>query len=217
MSNLSATNPDDMKKNNIFALSALCMLLMALACSCAPGQGEAKKAGGAAEPGESPSADAGRDMEAAGEEPYSVFFSDSAGHFSIVLDPDIGFVGIDSQGERLYQVFLYDNGPDYPSDGYFRIVKNGRIGYADEETGAVQIKPQYTAAYPFVNGYAPICPDCVTEKDGEYSRWGNGKWGLIDKQGRVVLRPEYEEVLEVGKDGQVLVAVNGGQKWVRIE
>ena len=129
----------------------------------------------------------------------------------------MGFVGIDRTEKVLYEVFPYDAGPDYPSEGLFRIVENGKIGYADLEHGAIRIKPEYPAASPFQNGYAQVCPDCETRADGEYSSWVNGKWGLIDKQGRVVVAPQFEEILEVAEDGRVLAVDAGVQKWIKIE
>ena len=211
---LQAINLAQMKneKNCTPAIYGLFILMTACCCSPRPDGGQSTAEQAAAE--ETRSANRAAEPE---EEAYPEFPAGTSKDYAFVFKPDAGLVAVNKAGETLYQVFLYDNGPDYPSDGYFRIVKNGKIGYADEETGAVRIKPQYAAAYPFVNGYAPVCPDCVTEEDGEYSRWVNGKWGLIDKEGRVALRPEFEEILEVGKDGRALVAVNGGQKWVRIE
>ena len=44
------------------------------------------------------------------------------------------WVIMDSKKKVLYEIFPYDNGPDYPSEGLFRIVQNGKIGYAHENT-----------------------------------------------------------------------------------
>lgn len=133
---------------------------------------------------------------------YPMIFTDSFRNYAIVMDKQSGMVAIDKSENVLYQVFVYDNGPDYVSDGYFRIVENDKIGFADAQTGEVKIKPQYIAANPFINGYAPICPNCVSKKEGEYTSWVNGKWGIIDKQGNVLVEPKYkriESILESGK------------------
>lgn len=55
-------------------------------------------------------------------------------------------VCIDNQGKGLFYVFKCDNGPDYISEGLFRIMdENGLIGFADS-LGNVVIKPQFKFA-----------------------------------------------------------------------
>ena len=50
--------------------------------------------------------------------------------------------------------YLYDNGPDYLSEGLMRIQdSSGKIGYADEK-GEIVISPQFAFGYPFKNGHA---------------------------------------------------------------
>jgi hypothetical protein len=44
------------------------------------------------------------------------------------------WVIMDGQKTARYDVFIYDNGPDYEADGLIRVVKNGKIGYADAKT-----------------------------------------------------------------------------------
>lgn len=134
-----------------------------------------------------------------------------------MVKPEVGFVGIDRTEKVLYEVFPYDAGPDYPSEGLFRIVENGKIGYADLEHGAIRIKPEYPAASPFQNGYAQVCPDCETLQDGEYSSWVNGKWGLIGRDGELVLAPQFEEIKQIEPDGRVLVVKDGAEQWVEIK
>jgi len=86
------------------------------------------------------------------------------------------WVIMDSQKTALYEVFIYDNGPDYPADGLIRVVKNGKIGYASAETYAIVIEPQFDCAYPFENGKAKVSNQCQTVKDGEYSTWESDDW-----------------------------------------
>lgn len=91
----------------------------------------------------------------------------------------------DRNKKALYEIFPYDNGPDYPAEGLFRIVKNGKIGYADANTFAVVIPPQFDCAYPFENGKAKVSKQCKTVKDGEHSVWESDAWQYVDKQGNV--------------------------------
>ena len=87
---------------------------------------------------------------------YSFCFTDTFRTFAIVAKPKFGFVAIDRQENILYKVFPYDNGPDYPSDGLFRIMENNKIGYADSKTGKIVIGPKFDCAFPFENGVAQV-------------------------------------------------------------
>jgi len=100
-----------------------------------------------------------------------------------MLEIDHKWVVIDDQKTVLYDVFIYDNGPDAPADGLYRIVKDGKIGYADATSNAIVIEPQYDCAYPFENGKAKVSTDCKTVKDGEYDVWESEAWQFIDKKG----------------------------------
>lgn len=95
------------------------------------------------------------------------------------------WVILDNKKRILYDVFIYDNGPDYPADGFIRIIKNDKIGYADAVTYIIVIEPQFDCAYPFENGKAKVSNQCQTIKDGEYSIWKSDSWQYIDKQGKL--------------------------------
>lgn len=90
----------------------------------------------------------------------------------------------DAQKTPLYEVFIYDNGPDYEAEGLIRVVKNGKIGYADAKTYAIVIEPQFDCAFPFENGKAKVSNQCKTVKDGEHSVWESDAWQYVDKQGK---------------------------------
>jgi WG containing repeat len=93
---------------------------------------------------------------------------------------------LDGQKTPLYEVFIYDNGPDYEAEGLIRVVKNGKIGYADAKTYAIVIEPQFDCAYPFENGKAEVSNQCKTVKDGEHSVWESDIWQLVDKKGSLM-------------------------------
>lgn len=108
--------------------------------------------------------------------------------YAIVFGPG-GLVAIDKKENVLYNVFVFDNGPDYPSEGLFRIIKNSKMGFANEETGEIEIEPVYDFAFPFENGLArvnvgghsePVC------EGSEYHKWVGGKSGVIDRKGILV-------------------------------
>lgn len=95
-------------------------------------------------------------------------------------------IGINQQGQRLYEVHWFDFGPDFMEDGMFRILQNDKIGYADT-TGKIVIPAQFDCAYPFVNGRARVtykcdknsedCTHCPPQSDG---------WFYIDKKGQKI-------------------------------
>jgi len=107
----------------------------------------------------------------------------SQGKLSLV-EKDQKWVLVDEQKNVLYDVFIYDNGPDVPSDGLYRIVKAGKIGYADAVTNTIVIEPQYDCAYPFENGKAKVSTNCKTVQEGDHGIWESDAWQLIDKKGR---------------------------------
>src|ERR1700744_4796173 len=109
---------------------------------------------------------------------YPMCFTDTFKNFAIVLKPKSGFVVINRMENVKYNVFPFDNGPDYIKEGCFRIVKDGKIGYAGSDF-SVKIKPQYGCAFPFENGKAKVSYDCKTESDPqthEYHYWIRNNW-----------------------------------------
>jgi hypothetical protein len=105
------------------------------------------------------------------------------GPLAMTQTHDGKWVITDSQKTPLYEVFFYDNGPDYPSEGLIRVLKNGKIGYADATTFALVIEPQFDCAFPFEGGKAKVSKQCQTLKDGEHSTWTSDHWKYVDKQG----------------------------------
>jgi hypothetical protein len=114
---------------------------------------------------------------------YPVCYTDTFRDYAIVLKPGNGFVGIDRQERVLYSVFIFDNGPDEPSDGLFRVRVAGKMGYADAFTGKIAIKPQFACAWPFERGAAKVALNCQTRSDGEHSTWVSDQWFYITKNG----------------------------------
>jgi hypothetical protein len=115
---------------------------------------------------------------------YFMAFTDTIKDYGIVSDS--GFVLIDKHGKHIYNLFPFDNGPDIASEGLYRIIENGKIGYVDSATSKLVIKPIYDCAWPFENGKAKVSLNCVTISDGEHDRWESGEWFYIDKQGRTI-------------------------------
>ncbi len=113
---------------------------------------------------------------------YVDCLSDTIENMGLVLTKDYKFVALNQNGAELFEVFTYDNGPDYIADGLFRIIRNDKIGYADE-SGTIIIEPQFACAFPFENGEAKVALECTTTKEGEHSFMESDRWMMIDKTG----------------------------------
>lgn len=125
---------------------------------------------------------------------YAYLYSPTFDKIAFVsMKGEKGIYAIDRSEQILFQVYVVDNGPDYLSYGTFRIVKNQKIGFANM-AGEVVIKPQYDFAYPFQKGgYAVFNIGGVLTKDGEYSSYKGGRWGVINAKGDIIVEPKYEE------------------------
>lgn len=120
---------------------------------------------------------------------YSICFTDTIKKVGIVLKDSMGFIAIDARDNMLFEVFPYDNGPDIPSEGLFRIVgSDGLIGYANME-GQIVIAPQYKCAYPFVKNKAKVSCDCEIISEDDHQIWDSDNWFYIHKDGSVCDAP----------------------------
>ena len=105
----------------------------------------------------------------------------------IILPLKYNYLGNFSEGLASYE--------PYRSDGS----KSGKYGYIDT-TGAVVIRPEYDAAYSFLNGLARV------QKDGKY--------GLVDKTGKVIVPIEYDKIERISDEfGNKLAKVGKGSKY----
>ena len=86
---------------------------------------------------------------------------------------------------NIFDAYYYDNGPDYISDGLFRIKRNGKIGYANEK-GEIVIDAVYACANPFENSKAKVALTCTQTKEGEYTRQDSDAWFYIDRKGNKI-------------------------------
>ena len=119
---------------------------------------------------------------------YYYCYTDTLRNFAIVIDTLKDLIAIDKNENVLFEVFWCDNGPDYISDGLFRILKDDKIGYANEK-GQIIIEPQFTCAFPFKNGIAKVSNDCSSQQDHEHTKWISDSWFFIDKSGTRIAKP----------------------------
>lgn len=76
-------------------------------------------------------------------------------------------IAIDRNGNFLLKPFIFDNGPDYLSEGLFRFEENGKMGFADKDCNII-IPAQFDFAGPF--GQIPEYGKILGDKDGEIIR-----------------------------------------------
>lgn len=117
---------------------------------------------------------------------YLYSYTDTLKSMAIVLHQELGWIGIDKDENILFHCFIYDNGPDYVEEGLFRIVKDDKIGFANED-GVIVIEPIYQCAFPFEGGKAQVALNCKSVPiGGEYSKWVSEEWLYIDKNGQII-------------------------------
>lgn len=120
---------------------------------------------------------------------YAYFFTDTLKTYAMVLEKvgeKANVRAIDSEGKVVFDVYLFDNGPDYLSDGLFRVKRNGKVGYANS-LGELVIACKYECASPFEDGKAKVALDCQTKQgEDEHTYETSKQWLVIDKKGIVV-------------------------------
>ncbi len=117
---------------------------------------------------------------------YNYLYTDTFVDMALV-DSGNSPVAINRTDSIILHVFMFDNGADYPEEGLFRFVENGKIGFADLH-GRKVIPAQFDFASPFSEGRADvnIGGHSVPDEDGEHSTQQGGKWGVINRKGKYI-------------------------------
>ncbi|MGY0034617.1 WG repeat-containing protein [Pedobacter sp. NJ-S-72] len=84
-----------------------------------------------------------------------------------------GWQGINRRGEVILIPFIYDNGPDYDSEGLFRFVENNKIGFVDLNWNKV-VPAVFDFVEPFKDGLAIYTLGGHKVMDGEHWYWAGG-------------------------------------------
>ena len=74
------------------------------------------------------------------------------------------------------------------------VARRGKWGFANVKTGKTQVQPAFDDVEPFENGFAPFCI--------------NKKWGVIDRDGNIVVQSRY--LLPPRFEGDFAIAFEGG-------
>ena len=90
---------------------------------------------------------------------YVMSYTDTIYDYGMVMDSTGRIWAITQTDSVLFEVYNFDNGPDYVEEGLFRMLKDGLIGFANE-AGEIIIEPQYQCAHPFEGGSAKVAFDC---------------------------------------------------------
>lgn len=119
---------------------------------------------------------------------YAYFGTDSLEYYANVLEhPNDSIwgrpVAIDRNQNVLFDLVMFDNGPDYFNEGLTRVLQNGKMGYANK-FGQVVIPCIYHYAKWFENGKAEVTFDAREYLDlEEHTRVESDEWFQIDRQG----------------------------------
>ena len=117
---------------------------------------------------------------------YYYCYTDTIRDFGMVIEKGTGkILGIDQNATELFEIFKTDNGPDYVKNGLFRIIKNDRIGYANEN-GIVVIEPKYKCALSFILGKAKVSDSCKIVISSGQKFYVDAKWYYIDTKGNKI-------------------------------
>jgi len=119
---------------------------------------------------------------------YAYFGSDTLEYFANVIehpnDSTWGrYVGIDRNQNILFDLVIFDNGPDYFNEDLTRILRNGKMGFANK-FGQVVIPCKYDFAKYFKDGKAGVTFSAREYDDlEEHRRVESDEWFYIDKKG----------------------------------
>lgn len=89
---------------------------------------------------------------------------------------------------RTARALLFDNGPDYFSEGLARTVLDAKVGFVNERLEVV-IPRIWDFAFPFEGGLARVCLGCsrVLSPHSEHTEIRGGAWGYIDHTGQIAV------------------------------
>lgn len=133
-----------------------------------------------------------------------------------IVYTDSGWIGINRKDSFLLRPFIYDNGPDDFSEGLFRFVEFGKIGFANLD-GLKVIPAMFDFVTSFKNGIAQFTLGGKKIKDGENWYWSQGyddgyinKWGQLFNKVTILkgkysmARTNYYKNVLINKNGAII-------------
>lgn len=122
---------------------------------------------------------------------FAYFGTDTLIHFATVIEhPNDSTWGrqiaIDRNQNILFDIVMFDNGPESFHDGLLRVLRNGKMGYANR-LGQIVIPCIYDYAKWFENGQAEVTFKAKKYIDmEEHQRVESNEWFKIDRKGNKV-------------------------------
>nr|WP_321288280.1 WG repeat-containing protein [uncultured Sunxiuqinia sp.] len=123
---------------------------------------------------------------------YHIWDSVNFYTYAIVKSPD-GIVGINRKGEIMFDAYLWGDAQlEDISEGLFRIKRNGKIGYANED-GEIIIPCQFECAEQFKNRQAKVTLECdYKNNEIDQIEMKSDNWFYIDKKGNKITTPQQK-------------------------
>lgn len=115
---------------------------------------------------------------------YAMAGKFSHGIAAVVSDGSWAY--IDTTGRVIVRPFVFDNGPDYFREGLARYVADGKMGFFDR-SGRIVIRAGFDFAGRFSDSRAEVCQGCRKVAAGEHYTIEGGRWGVIDRRGKLVV------------------------------
>ncbi len=122
---------------------------------------------------------------------FAYFGTDTLIHFATVIehsnDSTLGRqIAIDRNQNILFDIVMFDNGPESFHDGLLRVLRNGEMGYANR-FGQIVIPCLYDYAKWFENGQAEVTFKAKEYIDmEEHQRVESNEWFKIDRKGNKI-------------------------------
>ncbi|MAW96571.1 MAG: hypothetical protein CMF36_10035 [Leeuwenhoekiella sp.] len=93
-------------------------------------------------------------------------------------------IAIDRNQNVLFDIVMFDNGPEPFNEDLMRVLRNGKMGYANK-FGQIVIPCEYDYAKWFENGKAEVTYNAKEYLDlDEHKRFESDDWFIIDKKGK---------------------------------
>lgn len=135
--------------------------------------------------------------------------------FVVVIDGKRAFINREGKVVLTYEQAIAESDKPVFNEGLAPVKINGKGCYINRN-GKVVIKTDFDEVHSFLNGYAAV--EIIRKKivtpatdDNEEVSYEYSKFGFIDKSGKVVVKPQYDEFHGFDGEGMGAVAVNG--KW----
>jgi hypothetical protein len=140
---------------------------------------------------------------------YYRAYSGKLCNYAIVVKKECyKWVAINNKDSLLWEAFIFDNLPDVSRNGLFRVIVDGKVGFANEQ-GKIVIKPLFDGANSFSEGFAAVNIGGRLATRGEHSFIEGGHWGYIDKKGKYVLKPQFHDAGDFENGSAPVVTKDG--------